>query len=85
VDDEAQNYRRLISQQSSLYTRVRALQQCPEEAEVLSETIRQFFGAMVKEKILLEEALVLVCLPKVASFDSGCLFSGSYRIFSVQF
>jgi hypothetical protein len=64
---------------------VRALQQFLEEVEVLSEIIRKFFRAVVKEKLLLEEALVLSRPLKVDSFGSRCLFSGCYRTFSVQF
>jgi hypothetical protein len=55
-----------------------------EEFEVLRDTIRQFFRAVMKEK-LLEEALVFLRPPKVDSFGSRRLFSGSYRIFSAQF
>jgi hypothetical protein len=63
---------------------VRPPKQCFEEAEVLKDTIKQFFGAVVKEKPLLEEALVVACPPKVDSFGSRCLFSGRCSIFSTQ-
>jgi hypothetical protein len=68
------NLARLIAQRPPLYTQVRALQQCSEEAGVLNDIINHLFRVVVKEKTFLEEVSVVVCLSKKGYFSFRGLF-----------